>query len=160
VDAQWIDVREFPEFAEGHIEGSKLVPLGRLEAEAESWDRGQPITLVCQSGTRAEQARQKLAAKGFQNLTALAGGVQSWKAAGKPLSRSDRKLWSMERQVRAVAGSLVVLFVGLGFFASPYLLLGAALVGVGLVFAGVSNTCMMASFLGRMPWNRPAPASA
>jgi hypothetical protein len=59
----------------------------------------------------------------------------------------------MERQVRVTAGSLVLGFCGLGLFASQRFFIGAALVGAGLVFAGVSNTCMMASVLSRMPWN-------
>lgn len=46
-------------------------------------------------------------------------------------------------------------FLRLGFCASKKLFLGAGLVGVGLVCAGVSDNCMMASLLGRMPWNDP-----
>lgn len=160
MNPQLIDVREYPEYAGGHIEGSRLVPLSTLEAESASWDKTQRITLVCQSGKRAEQARHKLAANGFENLTVLAGGVQAWKEAGRPLSQAEHRPWAMERQVRVVAGSLVLVFVTLGFFVSTYLFLGAGLVGGGLVFAGVSNTCMMASVLGRMPWNRQAQAAA
>jgi rhodanese-related sulfurtransferase len=152
-----VDVREYPEYAAGHIEGSVLVPLGTLDAVCNAWDREQGITLVCQSGRRAEQARQRLAALGFERVAVLPGGVQAWKAAGRPLAAVERAPWSMERQVRTVAGALVLLFVVLGVFVSRYWLTVAALVGAGLVFAGVSNTCMMASVLGRMPWNRMPP---
>ena len=64
----------------------------------------------------------------------------------------------MERQVRTTAGSLVLLTLALGCFVSRYFLLGTAFVGAGLVFAGVSNTCMMASLLARLPWNRQPPS--
>jgi Protein of unknown function (DUF2892) len=61
----------------------------------------------------------------------------------------------MERQVRIAAGSLVLLTIALAYFLSRYFLLGTAFVGAGLVFAGVSDTCMMASILAMFPWNRP-----
>ena len=150
----YIDVREFPEYAAGHIADSTLVPLGSLPAASATWDRTAPLVLVCRSGRRAEQARQTLAAVGFQHLSVLEGGIDAWRAADKPLTRNERRPWAMERQVRIVAGSLVVGFIALALLVSTKFLIGAALVGAGLVFAGVSDTCMMASVLGRIPWNR------
>lgn len=155
-----IDVREYPEFAGGHIEGSELVPLGTLDKASDGWDHSEPLTFVCKSGRRAEQARQALARKGFTSLTVLDGGVKGWKNGGKPLTVAVNKPWSMERQVRATAGSLVLVCCVLGLLLSPKFFLGAALVGAGLVYAAVSDTCMMASVLGRMPWNKPENASA
>lgn len=160
MEARLIDVREYPEFAEGHIEGSELVPLGTLDMASEGWDRAEPLTLICRSGRRAEEARHTLAAKGFQSLNVLQGGVQAWTNGGKPLTASANKPWSMERQVRVTAGSLVLAFFGLGLLTSKKLFIGAGLVGAGLVYAGVSDTCMMASVLGRMPWNDPEKAAA
>lgn len=158
--ARWIDVREYPEFAEGHVAGAELVPLGTLDRVSDGWDRSEALMLVCRSGRRAEQARQTLAAKGFSALSVLEGGMDAWAKAGKPLIVAESKPWSMERQVRVVAGSLVLTFFGLGLLTSKKLFAGAALVGAGLVYAGVSNNCMMASVLGRMPWNDPKKANA
>lgn len=155
-----IDVREYPEFAEGHIEGSELVPLGMLDKVSESWDRSEPLTLICRSGRRAEDARRTLAGKGFTCLQVLDGGVQAWTNSGNPLHTAANKPWSMERQVRVTAGGLVLAFFGLGLLTSKKLFIGAALVGAGLVYAGVSDNCMMASVLGRMPWNHPEKANA
>lgn len=155
-----IDVREYPEFAEGHIEGSELVPLGTLDKASEDWDRSAPLTLVCRSGRRAEDARQALAGKGFTAIHVLDGGVQAWTNSGKPLTAAENGPWSMERQVRVTAGALVLTFFGLGLLTSKKFFLGAGLVGAGLVYAGVSDTCMMASALGRMPWNNPEKANA
>lgn len=158
--ARLIDVREYPEFAEGHIEGSELVPLGRLTRASEHWDRSEPLTLVCRSGNRAERARQTLADKGFTSLAVLPGGVQEWINGGKPLTVSTNKPWSMERQVRVTAGSLVLAFFGLGLLTTTKFFIGAGLVGAGLIYAGVSDNCMMASVLGRMRWNNPVRAQA
>jgi len=62
--------------------------------------------------------------------------------------------------VRVTAGSLVLAFFGLGLLTSKKFFLGAGLVGAGLVYAGVSDNCVMASVLGRMPWNNPDQANA
>lgn len=155
-----IDVREYPEFAGKHIEDASLVPLGSVAKASEGWDRAEPLTLVCKSGRRAEQARTLLENKGFTDLSVLPGGMDAWIAAGKPTRTSAHQPWAMERQVRTVAGLLVVLTLALGWFVSQYFLIGTALVGTGLVFAGISNTCMMASFLALMPWNRPVEGRA
>ena len=159
MEARLIDVREYPEFAAAHLEGSELVPLGTLDAASEGWDRSQPLTLVCRTGKRAEQARQTLAGKGFHSLKVLDGGVQAWTTAGKPLAVAASQPWSMERQVRVAAGSLVLTFFGLGLVTSKKFFFGAGLVGAGLVYSGVSDTCTMASILGRMPWNSPEKAT-
>jgi len=160
VNTRLIDVREYPEYANGHLESSELVPLGTLDRASDGWDRTASLTLVCRSGRRAEEAREILARKGFKALTVLHGGVQGWIDSGKPLVVAAKKPWSMERQVRVAAGSLVLAFFGLGLLTSKKFFAGAALVGAGLVFAGVSDTCMMASLLGRMPWNNPKKANA
>ncbi|GAA3771075.1 rhodanese-like domain-containing protein [Terriglobus aquaticus] len=155
-----IDVREYPEYAAEHIEGSELVPLGKLTVTCEAWDRSQPLKLVCRSGRRATQAKQLLGAKGFLSVEILDGGIEAWKHSGRSILTAQHKPWAMERQVRVVAGSLVLLFVLLGSLVWKYFFAAAGLVGVGLIFAGVSNTCMMASVLGRMPWNQPKKITA
>lgn len=149
-----IDVREYPEFAAGHIQGATPVPLATLTRVSQDWEKSHPLLLVCKSGRRAEQARQHLDSLGFTALNVLPGGMDAWDTAGNPVVQATRQPWAMERQVRVVAGALVVATVVLAVTASRYFLIGTALVGSGLVFAGVSNTCMMASVLGRMPWNR------
>lgn len=156
MNIRWVDVREYSEYAAGYIQESELIPLGKLDQACAAWDRSQPLMLVCRSGRRAEQARQTLAGKGFIDLTVLEGGVEVWRKAGKPLLTIERLPWAMERQVRASAGALILLFVILGHLASPLFFWGAALVGAGLLFAGISDICMMASLLRHMPWNKQA----
>lgn len=149
-----VDVREYVEFASGHIEGARLAPLGDVESMAEGWPREQALVLVCKAGSRAERARRRLAAKGFEELMVLEGGMDRWRAEGRPVVTEKRQPWAMERQVRIVAGSLVLITLALGLGVSKFWLIGTGLVGAGLVFAGVSDICMMASVLGRLPWNR------
>ncbi|MGE0851286.1 MAG: DUF2892 domain-containing protein [Hyphomicrobiaceae bacterium] len=64
----------------------------------------------------------------------------------------------MDQGATLVAGSLILLGVGLGQFIAPVFYGLAALVGAGLTFAGVSGWCGMAKLLALMPWNRSASA--
>ena len=154
-----IDVREYPEFASGHIAEAQLVPLDTLARVSEGWSKHESILLVCKRGKRAEQVRQELAGNGFTSVSVLAGGIDGWRAAGKPLVIEPQAPWSMERQVRTVAGSLILVTLALVYAFSLKFAFGTAFVGAGLVFAGVSDTCMMGMVLAKMPWNR-ARASA
>ena len=153
-DAVVVDVREYVEFASGHIEGARLAPLGEVDEMAEAWPREQALVLVCKAGGRAERARLRLAAKGFEALMVLDGGMDGWKLAGRPVVKERRQPWALERQVRIAAGSLVLITLGLAVVVSKMWLIGTGFVGAGLVFAGVSNLCIMSSVLGRLPWNR------
>ena len=159
MNTRWIDVREYPEYAVGHIDGAEVVPLVTLDKTSDDWDRSEPLMLVCRSGRRAEQARQVLAAKHFRSVEVLDGGIEAWRNQGKPLTISKHQPWSMDRQVRITAGSLVLGFCGLGLLTNPKFFLGAGLIGAGLVYAGVSDTCTLASILGRMPWNHSRRAT-
>ena len=71
------------------------------------------VVLVCQSGARATQAQQRLAGAGADHLHILDGGITAYSAAGGEVIRG-RARWSLERQVRLVAGSLVLAGLILG----------------------------------------------
>ncbi|HUS06476.1 MAG TPA: rhodanese-like domain-containing protein [Bryobacteraceae bacterium] len=149
-----VDVREFPEFAAGAIRGSRIVPLATLSEKAASWDRKEPLLLVCRSGRRAMQGAETLERLGFQDLQVLDGGIDAWSKAGLPLQTLTKRPWSLERQVRVIAGALVFVFTVLGLTVSQWFNAATIFVGSGLVFAGVSDVCLMATVLGKAPWNR------
>jgi rhodanese-related sulfurtransferase len=83
----------------------------------------------------------------------------AWKRAGYPVVRDPKAPISLFRQVQIVAGSLVLLGTVLGATVSPWFLLLSGLVGAGLVFAGVTNTCAMGMLLAQLPYNRRAGQS-
>lgn len=157
---RWIDVREYPEFASGSIEGSELVPLGSLERACADWDRTQPLTMICRTDRRSVQAQELLLARGFEDVEILAGGMEEWRERGRPMIVVARRPWSLERQVRVGAGSMVVISLLLARLVSAKFLWWTGFVGCGLVFAGVTDICMMAVVLGRMPWNRATSGPA
>jgi predicted branched-subunit amino acid permease len=64
------------------------------------------------------------------------------------------KVISLERQVRIVAGALVLAGVVLGYFVHPGFIRLSAFVGAGLVFAGITDWCGMGLLLAKLPWNK------
>jgi rhodanese-related sulfurtransferase len=149
-----IDVRTPAEFETAHIPGSYNVPLHLLqEHTAEiAGHLDQDVVLVCRSGMRAVQAAQNLAGSGLPNVHLLDGGITSWQQHTAPLT-TGRARWDLERQVRLVAGSLVLAAV-LGGLLVPGLQYLAAAIGAGLVIAALTNTCAMGMLLAKLPYNR------
>lgn len=158
-ECQVIDVREFPEFQAERIHNSKLVPLSDFEKHESEIDHTKPVYIMCRSGNRAKQAADRLLKKGFTDVHVIEGGMQAWQGANLPVIKGETKVWSLERQVRFTAGSLVLIGVLLGAFVWQPLVWLAAFVGAGLVFSAATDTCTMGLLLAKLPWNRmPAPA--
>ena len=158
-DCQIIDVREFSEFDGERVAGAQLMPLSRFDKHIGEIDRDKPVYVMCRSGNRAKQAAEKLHAGDFKNLFVIEGGMQAWNSAGLPTIKGESKVWSLERQVRFTAGSLVLIGAVLAFLISLYFILLSGFVGAGLVFAAVSDTCGMAMVLAKMPWNQDKSAA-
>jgi len=153
---QVVDVREYSEFDHEHIDGARLVPMSVFDKHIDEIDAAKPTYLMCRTGNRAGQAAEKLSARGFTDVYVVEGGMVAWAAAGLPVIRGESKVWSLERQVRFTAGTIVVVGVALGFALSPYLFLISALIGAGLMFSAATDTCAMGMMLARMPWNKAA----
>lgn len=149
-----LDVRTPGEYSTAHIRGAYNVPLDALgEHAAEIAAIGAPVVLVCQSGQRATQAETTLSASGMPHLHLLEGGMRGWTSAGLPVVRGRSRI-SMERQVRIAAGTLTAAGAVLALVVSPWFAILPAVVGSGLVFSGVTDTCGMGTLLGRLPYNR------
>ncbi len=58
------------------------------------------------------------------------------------------------RQTQALIGIVLLASVAASSFVSPVWGLVPAVIGLGLLFAGASGVCPMASLIARMPWNR------
>lgn len=149
-----IDVREPGEFAGEHIAGATLVPRSQFDVRKIPQTDDTQLVLYCRSGSRSALAAQTLFDAGFASVTHLSGGLTAWKAAGYPTVVNQNAPIGLMRQVQIVAGSLVFLGTVLGAFVSPWFLLLSGFVGGGLVFAGVSDTCMMGMLLAKLPYNQ------
>jgi rhodanese-related sulfurtransferase len=151
-----IDVRTPGEFETGHIEGAYNVPLDVLgEHIADLAALDHHVVLVCQSGARATKALEQLVAAGKSNLRLLQGGMNTWTASGNHVARTNTTRWAMDRQVRLVAGSVVLASVVASIWFPPARFL-AGFIGAGLTFSAVTNTCGMAMALAKLPYNRGA----
>ncbi len=154
-----VDVREPDEHARERIEGAKLVPLGKLTAGAVSDFGAARLVVHCKSGRRSEEAVNRLAAWGVEAVS-MRGGIEAWKSAGLPVVRGPGAPIPIMRQVQIVVGALLVVGTALAWWVSAWFLLVPALLGVGLMFAGISGFCGLAAVVGAMPWNRAAAAGA
>ncbi|MET9887368.1 rhodanese-like domain-containing protein [Streptomyces sp. NPDC006430] len=154
-----LDVRTPGEYATGHLPGALNIPLDQIPRALsdirQAAERGD-ILVVCASGARSENACKALAQHGIATAT-LAGGTSAWAADSRELHHphsSPRTTWSMERQVRLTAGTVVMAGLGLGLIHPAFQLVSAAIAG-GLVFSALTNTCGMAAILAKLPHNRP-----
>jgi rhodanese-related sulfurtransferase len=131
--ADLIDVRTPMEFAELHAAPARLVPLDQLDPHsilsARNGQSGEPIYLICRSGSRGGRACERFLAAGFEDVVNVEGGTLA-------------------------AGAIVLVGAALGWLVHPGFFGLCAFVGAGLVFAGVTDFCGMGLLLARMPWNR------
>ncbi|MEO7501356.1 MAG: molybdopterin-synthase adenylyltransferase MoeB [Gemmatimonadaceae bacterium] len=78
-DIDVVDVREPYEWEIARLDGARLVPLGQLELEMESFDPMRDTVVYCKTGRRSAQAAEKLADAGIRNVFNLDGGVVRWR---------------------------------------------------------------------------------
>ncbi len=81
-----LDVRGDDEFAAGHIDGARHIPLDQLDdrlAELDDW-RERPVAVICRTDRRSAAAVQKLLAAGFVNPVLVRGGMEQWQRNALP----------------------------------------------------------------------------
>lgn len=84
-----IDVRTPAEYAEGHLDGARLLDLtgGGLAAAIPTLDPGAEYLVYCRSGNRSTQAAQLLTDSGFRDVTDLGSLQDAAAATGLPVVR-------------------------------------------------------------------------
>lgn len=75
-----LDVRTHEEYVDGHLENSKLIPLGRLPLDIDELYglEDTPILVYCRSGGRSYQASLMLEDNGFHKIYNMLGGYTKW----------------------------------------------------------------------------------
>lgn len=88
-----IDVREDNEYMAGHIPGSVHMSRGLLEfkmsANPALQARDLRIVLYCKTSGRAALCANALKKMGYLNIQSIAGGIDAWVAAGKPVVKPE-----------------------------------------------------------------------
>lgn len=80
-----VDVREPSEFHQGHVPGSRNLPLSRFNPQ--NLPRDRKVVLICRSGARSGSALRHLQQAGFDNVVHFQGGVVLWHSLGGPMVR-------------------------------------------------------------------------
>jgi rhodanese-related sulfurtransferase len=154
-----VDIRELDEHSRLRIAQARHQPLSRL-GQFDLGGDAPAVIFHCRTGNRTTVNAARLEGSVRCDALMLDGGIDAWKSAGLPVIEDKKQPIEMMRQVQIVAGSLVVAGAALGLMVHPGFYALSALVGAGLVFAGVSGTCMMARLLALAPWNKRAATSA
>lgn len=87
-----VDVREPHEFSQGHIEGARHIPLGKIDERAGELEshKAKPLIVTCQSGTRSPVACKKLSGLGFTQVFELKGGMIAWEEDKLPVTKKRK----------------------------------------------------------------------
>ncbi|MCF7955342.1 MAG: MBL fold metallo-hydrolase [Phycisphaerae bacterium] len=149
-----LDVRTDQELNEISLKSTnfKHVPLQSLGGAMGSLPADATYYILCRYGNRATIAAKQLMQNGFGNVNIIEGGIIAWEKAGLPVTKTEGPI-SIERQVRIIAGSLVITGVLLSLLNTWFLLI-SAFVACGLIFAGITNSCMMGTMLMKLPYNK------
>lgn len=154
-----IDVREPDEVAFEAIPGARNIPMSQLEKNRGSGlSPNDRLYIICQSGGRSCRASDMLRNCGFTNVIDVAGGVNAFKKAGGTIMRGKQPLPIM-RQVQIAAGGLVIVGIILALTIHPAFIYLSGFVGLGLLLAGITGICPMATILSKMPWNQSTTMS-
>ncbi len=77
-DILTLDVREPFEYEICHLQGSKLIPLGKLPERVNELNTADQIVVYCHTGVRSAQAVKFLNDFGFKKVKNLRGGIKAW----------------------------------------------------------------------------------
>jgi rhodanese-related sulfurtransferase len=78
-NARLIDVREPWEFATTRVEGSVLMPMGDVPAQAhQELDPDERLVVICHHGMRSMNVTAWLRGQGFEQAQSLRGGIDAW----------------------------------------------------------------------------------
>lgn len=80
-----LDVREPSEWAQFHIQGATLIPLGDLPNRLNEVPKNRQVVVYCRTGNRSAQGRDILKNAGYTLVTSMAGGITQWQAQGMPV---------------------------------------------------------------------------
>jgi rhodanese-related sulfurtransferase len=83
-EVQVIDVRERSEWEAGHVAGARHVELDRVQAQAETIEKGTPVVFQCRGGSRSEMVASAFRAAGWDAYN-MEGGLRAWADGDLPL---------------------------------------------------------------------------
>jgi len=155
-DAQvkFLDVRSVLEFSQAHIKDSINVPIDMLTMKVNELSQAkQTYIVLCRTGNRSPMAADMLIQSGIHGVEVMDGGITGWQKEGLAVIKGEGGI-SLERQVRVMAGSIVLLGILLSWFIHPWFIGISLFVSCGLIYAGLTDNCMMGMLLMKLPYNK------
>lgn len=83
-----VDIRAVADFNKGRITDSINLPMDKISGgQFGSLEnkKSDPIVVVCNAGISAKSAAKLMLKAGFEQVTVLQGGIQSWISASLPI---------------------------------------------------------------------------
>lgn len=157
-----VDVRTPIEVATEYISGSLYLPLQTLTEKTFTqitlsiMDVNKPIYILCQRGIRADSAVKKLEHLKDVNLIVIDGGLNELKAKGQQTKKGSSDMITLDRQVNIASGLIVLIGMLLGATIYSYFYTLSTLIGLGLLFSGITHINLLGIILTKMPWNHPS----
>ena len=149
-----LDVRSALEFSQVHIEHSLNIPIDMISAKIDEMSQSKQNYLVlCHTGNRAAMAADMLIQSGIHTVKVMEGGIIRWQKEKLPVIKG-RGGMSLERQVRLIAGSLVLLGIMMSWRLHWAFIFVSVFVSSGLIYAGLTDNCLMGMLLMKLPYNK------
>ena len=86
---EFIDVREYDEFVEVRIPGSKLIPMSEMNARIQEIPKDVDVVVYCRSGARSANLLSQLYPMGYENLVNLKDGIIEWSQKQYPVESGE-----------------------------------------------------------------------
>ena len=154
-EAVLIDVREPTEHEAIRITDAQLNSLSQFDHQGLKQFSNKKIVLHCKSGKRSLQACERLLEMAPElEIYNLEGGIEAWQQANFPTQEAANTSLPLQQQVQIIVGIFVILLSILAYFYGLFFTALLTLMGIGLIFSGISGSCAMAKLIAKMPWNR------
>ncbi|MGB2599965.1 MAG: MBL fold metallo-hydrolase [Candidatus Omnitrophota bacterium] len=149
-----LDVRSVLEYSDVHIDNSINIPIDGLSARLDELAKTKQNYIVfCRTGNRSPMAADMLIQSGLQNVKVMEGGMTRWQKERLPVIKGVGGI-SLERQVRIIAGLMVLAGTLLGLLVNKWFFAIPIFVSSSLTFAGITDNCLMGMLLMKLPYNK------
>jgi glyoxylase-like metal-dependent hydrolase (beta-lactamase superfamily II)/rhodanese-related sulfurtransferase len=149
-----LDVRSTLEFNQVHIEDSINIPIDTLSSRIGELSRSKQNYIVfCLAGNRSPMAADMLLQSGINAVKVMEGGILRWQKEKLAVIKGQGGI-SLERQVRIIAGSLVLLGIIMAWLVHWVFIFISVFVCCGLIYAGLTDNCLMGMLLMKLPYNK------
>ena len=153
-NVKFLDVRSTLEFNQSHIKDSLNIPLDTLSVRINELAQAKKTYIVlCRTGNRSPMAADMLIQSGIHSTKVLDGGLTRWQKERLNVIKGEGGV-SLERQVRILAGTLILSGLLLSWLIHPWFIGISIFVSCGLIYAGISDNCMMGMLLMKLPYNK------